>query len=476
MEKSKLIALLKSLNSRELRELKDFVASPFFNKNKELLNFYLYLKKQAPKFAARHIDRRKAFAQLYPDRPFDEKQMHYLMSFLLKLAEQYLGWQHYTKQLIQPQCDILSELSDRKLDKHYHFVLTTTQKKLMAAPQKDVAWYQQQYSLADISYQQFLRKNVRRYDTSLQQAADQLDEYYLLNKLKYSCEMLSQQKAIAVHYHQPLVKQLIAYLNQHPSPKPLIAIYYHLLQLQLHADETHYFDALKSLIYQHADHIQPQELAGIYIHAANYCVQKIRAGHTHFGDETLALYVDGIEREALFEKGFLNPWIYKNVVKLGLSLRRYDWTETFIHQYTPMLEAEFRADALHYNLAELCYYRRQYDAALEHIHQVQYSDIHYNLGARKLFLKIYYEQGAEEALLSQLAAFNIFLKRNKLIPTNVKAPYKHFNQLLADLMKRNKRSMVGLADKIQNTNPLTDRPWLMQKYEALKKYTQNKMV
>ena len=44
MHNSKLIELLKSFSASELREFKDFVASPFFNKNEELSLFYAYLK------------------------------------------------------------------------------------------------------------------------------------------------------------------------------------------------------------------------------------------------------------------------------------------------------------------------------------------------------------------------------------------------------------------------------------------------
>ena len=468
MEKSKLIQLLKTFDTKELRAFKDFVASPFFNKNQELVDFYAYLKKQAPQFKATALRPAKVYAKLFPTQPFDEKHVHYLMSFLLKLAEQFLGIQQHLQQPTLHQCHTLRTLVERSLDKHYHYNLTRTEKALSSYCSKDANWFWQDYQVAEIRYQQFLRKNVRRYDSSLQDAADRLDTWYLLTKLKYSCEMLAQQKAIAAHYQLSLIEECIKYLTQHPPTEPLIAIYFQLLRMHLHPEEVQHFHHLKQLIAQYAQQIHAKELTGIYIQATNYCVQKIREGHTAFGDETLGLYVDGIQREVLFENDFLNPWVYKNVVKLGLSMQRYDWTEQFIHQYTPKLEAQFREDALHYNLAELCYYRHQYDAAMEHIHQVQYSDIHYNLGARKLFLKIYYELGEVDALLSQLAAFNIFLKRNKLIPSNVKAPYRHFNQLLNKLVSRKSKNFARLENQIRQTNPLTDRPWLLQKWKELK--------
>ena len=81
MENSKLIALLKTFNTQELRAFKDFVASPYFNKNQELVLFYDYLKKIAPKFPLKKISRESIYNNLFPKKEYDDKHMNYLMSF-----------------------------------------------------------------------------------------------------------------------------------------------------------------------------------------------------------------------------------------------------------------------------------------------------------------------------------------------------------------------------------------------------------
>ena len=91
MDNSKLIALLRTFSTQELREFKDFIASPFFNKNRDLLLFYSKLRKLAPDFPADKTEKEVFFKTVFPANPYEDKQMHYLMSFLLKLAEQYIG-------------------------------------------------------------------------------------------------------------------------------------------------------------------------------------------------------------------------------------------------------------------------------------------------------------------------------------------------------------------------------------------------
>jgi hypothetical protein len=102
----------------------------------------------------------------------------------------------------------------------------------------------------------------------------------------------------------------------------------------------------------------------------------------------------------LLERGQISPWTFKNMVKLGLGLQQYDWVENFVRNYSEKLEANKRTDAYHFNLADLFYHRKNYDEALIHLNQVEFSDIHYQLGAKVMLLKIYFETDATEAFLS----------------------------------------------------------------------------
>ena len=65
------------------------------------------------------------------------------------------------------------------------------------------------------------------------------------------------------------------------------------------------------------------------------------------------LYIEGIKNNILLENGQISPWTYKNVVKLGLGLKRFEWVESFVREYSQYLSAREREDAYHFNLADL---------------------------------------------------------------------------------------------------------------------------
>ena len=159
-------------------------------------------------------------------------------------------------------------------------------------------------------------------------------------------------------------------------------------------------------------------------------------------------------------------------MKLSLRLQQFAEIELFIERYAERLPSELRADALAFNRAELYYYTGRIDEAQSLLNQVSYSDLNYYLGARVLLAKLYYESGASKSLLSLLAAFTIFLKRNRQISSALKQTYLNFCELLFQLIRRKPEQMEALREKVQAVQLLTDRGWLLEmlrkKVEELK--------
>ena len=466
MKNTKLIALLRTFTAAELRQFGDFVASPFFNKRQELVQFYSLLRQCAPEFAAEQVDRQRLFQLLYPSEPFNSKQVDYLSSFLLKLAEQFIGHQHYQSDPLLPAYHQMAALVERDLDKHYRFLHRKALNQLEQSPIRGTNYYFHRFLVANLAQLHFTKKQVRKQSEELQEAADWLDQFYLASKLNYCSEMLDMQAMMSASYRMPLLKEIMAFLAAQTDLALPIEIYYKIVQAHLSEGDEANFEVAIQLIREHSDIFPLPEMKRLYLFAANYCARKIRQQQAQFVPIALDLYMAGIENGIAYEDGFLRHFTYKNIVRLGLTLERYDWTEHFIKDYYPQLKEEYQQDALHYNLAELSYSRRNYDDVLSHLNQVEFSDIHYNLGARKLLLKVYYEQQEMELLMAQIAAFRIFLQRNKLMSSKMKASYQNFLSLLKRIVNATPDNRPRLQPTIESTLPLTAGRWLLEKCKA----------
>jgi hypothetical protein len=464
MEKTKLIQLLRTFDSKELRAFHDFVRSPFFNKQEEIVQLYTYLKKQAKRdFPPARITKQTVFQQLFPDQVYDEKRLNHFISQLFKLAEKFIGYQQYQKAGAVSAYYSLQAYVERRKEKPYRYLYDQAQKKLAERPQRNANYHFQRFLLADVAERHFSNQNIRRHDQSLQEAADHLDHYYLAQKLKFVCAMLDRQKQLNTTYSTHMIDEVKQYLARQPFEHvPAVHIYYVTLLTLTNPDETDNFYRLQSLLKSYQSYFEKNELKDLYYFAINYCARRIRVGKKSFATDLMTLYIEGIDHGILLDEGRLSPWTFKNMVRLGLGLKRFEWVESFVPKYYSYLPENEREAAFHFSMADLYFQKKAYEKAFFHLNQVEFSDIFYSLGAKVMLLKIYHEKEETEALIALLKSFRIYLKRNKLIAKNVKLPYLNFIHLLAAIQKKDKQDTALLLKEIQEVPQLMDRSWLLQ--------------
>ena len=390
--------------------------------------------------------------------------MRYLMNYTLKMAEQFLG-QQKIEELSLKDSYILEELVDRKLEKHskrYFDKIAENQENIIEKP---AAYYYSKYKLAAIANKHFFNRDLRKYDSNLRFVVENLDLFYFYNKLKYSCEMLNRQKVFSAEYDLDFTRLLYQYLEKNNiREEPLIAIYSQIFVLLTKEDATANFENLKGLIKKYSLAIPTIEKQHIYSYAINYCGRQIKFNNNaqYYVNQCLNLYLEGIQQEFLFINGYLSPWNFKNVVKLAVNLKKYDWTAQFIQDYYKKLAPEFQEDALHFNLADLAYRRQNYKDAQYHLLLVEYSDVFYTVGAKTMLLKIYYENDEQEPLFSLVASFSIYLRRNKEVSNVFRETYLNFTMLLHQIIRATKDRIPLIIEKIKQTESLTSRNWLLQ--------------
>lgn len=463
MQKHKVIVGLRTLSSEEAGRFRDFVASPFFNKRSALLDLldHLLSSEQAD------LKKEKVYQAIFPNTPYDDKQLRYHLSWLNKLLEQFWLTMRQEGEEARNLSLLMEELSDRDLEKHYRQQDRKLRQLLDGAATPDASHFKHRQEWAGVKERHFQRKRIRRFNKDLQIASDALDRYYFLEKMKYACAMLDRQAILQGEYRVNIKPALLDYLEEQAYFNlPLLKLYVNIFKALSEEEQEYQFDALLEELDNIFKSVPVDRMREIYFMAINYCARKIRQGQERYVDQALNLYTKGIERDILVEQGSLSPWTFTNVVKLALRLKRYRWIEQFITQKGRLLPEAFRENALHYNYAELYYYTKEYDKAQDHLTQVAYSDLNYYLGARTMLAKIYYEQDEEEALLSLIAAFTIFLKRNRQISGAIKETFLNFCDLLYQLLRREGRKLDDLEQQIVGTELLTDRAWLLDACRA----------
>ncbi len=468
MAKPKLIQLLQACEKEEWVALIKFSLSPFHNANQALVRLLKHLKSEWPDFSPGTCSKQQLFQAAYPAAPFEDKKLRYLLSDGCRLLEAFWTIRVYQRNPARQHLDMLDELSNRQLKKLYSSYRTRWLDQRKDKQIREPHEYYHEYRFAATEEVHFERQRLRVFDFSIQGAAQALDRFYFFQQLTYACGMLERQSILQGEYQLSFSEQWLSHLEQFDFfSDPQIELYYAILQMQRHPETEDHFLRLQGLLRQNKLLISQEVLRSGYLAAINFCVRNLRKGKDQYVERALELYTEGLETGVLFDNGLVSPWTFNNTVKLALRLQRYSWIEGFIARYQTALPDRFRNDVLHYNQAELYYYTNRFDEAQAALNEVTYSDPNYYLGARVILAKIYYETEAIEALLSLVAAFTIFLKRNRKISANLKKTYLNFCELLFQLTKVRKEKLPALREQIHETTLLTDRAWLLTQVEKL---------
>jgi hypothetical protein len=467
MKNEKTLVLLRSLSRKELSDFRDFVHSPYFNKNGRITDFADYLYGFAPDFEEVCLALEQIPQHLGNQGPMDKKALSYLKSGLLKLLRSFLGYEN-----IRTTPHFLTYYTALGLlEKRNEHALTLLEKLKAELDQGTGSGHQAillQYLTNDLLHS--LKANDKlTAESLLQESINKLEQYYLVNKLSYSCEIENRSLILrqAFDFDNPLMKPIEEMLESKENLDPLIALYFQLYLTTKYDREEKYFHQLKDRL-QHPDNrfIDPAEFRGIYLATINISLRKMRENPDKFRAICLELYEKGIESKVLFENGRLSEWTYQNTIKLALRLQRYSWTEQFIYRYNDYLEQSAKRNARYSNLAELAFCQKDYDLTFEHLNHIDTSHFKYFISTKILLIKAFYETGNLDSCQSNLGSFTVYLSRRKDVTKAHKKGYQHFCQLLhRTLLHRNSKQQLKIKQQITTLTPLAEREWLMEVFK-----------
>lgn len=478
---NKLTKLLSTLSRKEFTRFREFVHSPYFNKHKEVKALLNYFDRIYPKFDERNCHRRKIFKKIFPGEAHDQSKLAIVFTYTQRLMEEFLVSERVKEDKYLKNRLLLKDLRQRKQFKLYESRLGKTQKGLEYHGIRDSSIHQKEYELAvesDYFYTTIRRKGK---DFSLDQQLRSLDHYYLAEKLKSAVEIQIRRKILKQDYINPMMKPVLGAVEEYHHlyrEIPAIDLYYRIYLMVTQQETLYYFDALETL--QAKERYFPkEELATIYNYFQNYCIGQINSNNPAFLKEIFLLYQLQLQQELIIDEGYLSDLHYKNIVTTGIRLQELEWVKNFIEEYRQSLRPAVRENAYSFNLASYYHAVGKYDEVLALLQEVAYSDFRYNLGAKALLLRTFYEQRSFEALYSLVDSSLQFLHRKQHLADALKTGYSNLFRLTRRVAhlhgnwpywstEKRQREMSRLEDEIEEAKAIFNKAWLVQQLQKLK--------
>lgn len=458
MENSNVYQLVRSFSAAEIKEIRRFLGSPYFNLRQDMLPLFEVLR------AADAPEKPQIWHALFPDKPFDDTQLRLLLSYLNRLLETFLLVQASQEQGLQRKLRLASIYRNRSLNGQYERNMRAFEQELEAQPLRNAQYYSLLREYATESYE----KNIAQKPSDTESLAfltHTTDVYYLSDRLRLVCSELSQKNVYRSDDTASVHQYILALAGQKKwCDLPGIATYLAACNMLLQPEEDGFYRDFKEKLEASKTVFSESELRECYAMCVNYCIKRANSGEKEYEKELLNLYRLMLDAGYLFEHGILSRFTYHNVVGAGLRSGALAWVEDFIHHYRDRLEKQYRDSSFYFNLARLQYERKQFDAVLVAMQKANYSDPLLNLAAKTLLLKTYFGLGAYDLLLSHLDAMRNYLHRNKVIGyhrTNYLNIIRYTERIL-HAGQHNKAALAQLRQHIAGEPVLTERNWLLE--------------
>lgn len=469
MRTSKLYSILEQFDKYEQNRCRKYIQSPYFNANEELGKLFDILVNHINEKSEEEICKEKIWRILNRGIPYDDVRFRKYCSDLLKLIEGYLAQNIYENKPYQKAVNLIEAIGEKRLERLSNSTMRSARKISQNFPYRSSLYFLYQYQIERSYYELTDFDTFRSDKTNIEAIDENLEIFYLSEKLKYQCEILTRQHVVSHEYQLIPPKEILARINKSNCKEvPVIAIYYQIYLTLIDPEDTEHYFQLKKLLREYVNTFPINEAKDIYDAAINYCIRKNNQGSESFLQELFDIYKDSLEN--LYKQDELPPWHFKNIVQCALRLGEYEWTEGFIIDYQYKLPEVFRKNAVTFNLAQLYFYQKKYEKVIPLLQTVEFEDFTYNLGSKSILLATYFETDEIEPLYSLMDSFRTFLNRHNDIPERRRKSYKNlirFTKKLTKVLPGDRKTIEKIKEEIDQIKNIASIAWLKEKIAEL---------
>lgn len=467
MNGSKLLQLFRSLERHDVQRIGKFVYSPFFNNREDVRRLFDYIEKHIDSPTA-YLRKEKAFEYVFPnEKTYDAQKILYAMSFLLQNIRRYLLIDEFENTELHGQLYLLRAFRQRGLNTFFEKTVKDTHAQFEKQPLRHGDFHYVQYRLFLEEYE-FQHRRKRTNELKLQESSDELMYFYLADMLRQACAAAALRLATDNNkYETPLLEAALRIIEEkNLTVLPAIGAYYYAYYaLKSEDTEGSAFQSLKEILVNQWQAFPSGELRDLYLVAINYCIRRINRGLKTYEVESLALYKFGLKNGVLIENNTLSAYTYHNILNASLKVGDYEWGKQFLDEYKGFLIDTERTNVYNYSMAVLYFRLMDYAKAMDLLQKITLREVLFNLDARRMLMRIYYDFEERAALASLIDSTKIYIHRQK----NMGYGREHYWNLTCFLQKmlkndlKNPETRAILRGEIEAEKSIAEREWLLEK-------------
>lgn len=472
MYTSNLLEIFKKFTPKEIKEFEDFVASPYYNKNKNVVLLFNLIKSEYPDFNKGNLTKEKTYRKIYSGTKYNDGTIRLLMFYLQDVAEKFIAVKDFETKGNCFSEHLLHGLNDRDLDKIFEKDYKSISNKLEKSPIQHSDVYYSKYLIGYENLFHYSKIFFERDEKFIQKVniSDVFNNFtysYLAKTFKHYLYFLNMRMKFNLNHKLKLFEELIyTHKTEEYEDVPLVNMYYYCLMMTLKQDNEENYYSAKKLFFENEHLFQGDDILDFYVNLENYCKRRIRVGKLEYEKELFEIYKAEIDKKAYMFRGQMPDLFYKSVADLALRLKEYKWAKKFITDYKHELPEQYRENTYLQFMGVYEFAMDNFEKSLEYVSQVKFDEIYQKLDIKCLTNALYLELNHDSTLEASIDTFRHFLKNDKIVPAERKEVFSIFNKNLLKLLKLKKKpdmeELELFHDNISSGN-YYNKEWLLGK-------------
>lgn len=467
MKNTNLAILLGTLDSNELKLLKKWVGSPFFNQREDLnklLDLYLEFRKSKKELP----EKEQVSSRLFPSEKYNDNKIRTIISLLNRLTERFLVYQNEVGDKEMYQLKLTEVFRKKKLEKHHKQSLEKARKLIEGKTEKDEYFYWLNFQYYNELYS-FERLTKRYGKESLLALNKYLNIWIVAEKLWKNLEVVSHQALTDFKVDADIGILFLNSVEQYPEllEIPLIAINHSCLLLVQNPLDIDCYNQFKELLFEYSHLFSKTRREQLYRVGFLSCLKRYNRGDTLVSKELQFLYEKAIEEQVF---GNLNLFTFKNMILTAVVNGKYDWSNKIIDEYGCKLNSIYKDAIVDWARATLAHRKKEYSKALELLRFTKFEDVYLNVTLRVLKMKIFYETQEWDVLDSHVSAFAVYVRRHKELGEKQELFLEMISWLkkIINLNPLDKAAKEELKNNIKTGVNVLERSWLLEQLNSLR--------
>lgn len=479
MLKTKSLEILKTLSKTEFSAFCDFIESPYFNKNSNLVKLTAYLKKFYPSFTSGELNNEDLYRSIYPGKKYNDNILKNLLSDYYNKCLAFMEFEAFKNDSRFRQKKQVSELNQKGLDKFFTKSLNLLRNDVIENSFdsnffKDLVFVNNENAhylsvrsrqheafgnIEEIASSQFFDFLVAHYKTRANLVL--IGDYYKrqgkeIKFLKFN-EMINDEGIIQ------LIKE------NYPDEFIFIAPYFYAVNAVKSTNDNTSFYRLKEIISDHLSKFSFKEKFLLLSTAENVCAKKINSGDHSFIRELFELNIIKLKNGIISYNGSnsFHPSLFRNTCKTAVDLGEITWVKNFIDEYGKFITDDDRNNTLNYCRMLVNLKENDFEGVIRSAQKIDLNTAFYKLEVRSSMLISYFELSYFEEALSLLETFKKYLNNSTELSEFQKQTYLNFVSCFGELVQYrisdDKKRLLNAEMIFKNNQTIGLKDWLKEK-------------